>query len=498
MSAARALATLTAPVDVAVWDAYDGAVTQRRREQLAARGIRVELGPWRDDLLERPRARTVVKSPGVAPSAAPVVGALARGIPVIDELELARRRIRRQLVAVTGTDGKSTTCALLAHAVGAPGEPLEVAGNTQFGPPLSAVARDGGPVIVETSSYQLEFSSPAFADLAVLTSLTPEHLFRHATMERYAQAKRRLFLGDGRAVRRAVVNVDGAIGRRLAEDLAGAGSEVLTVGSRPPADLLLLDADWGLQRGWLRARCQGQTLELEHRLPGRHNAANVLVALATCDLLGLERARVLAALGETPGVPGRWEVIGADTPLPVVVDFAHSAAAIRSVLLTARRIVAERPGARVHTVLGSGGGGGGGGSGQRAEPLGRALGRFGDRVAVTESNSRGVPREDLIEAMARAAQEEAAAVEVVPSRREAIRTALLGATAGDLVLILGRGSMPRLLSDPAGGGPSFDDREVVREELARIAGAGLSDRTSARAPDGPVPGRSTPSPSARP
>ena len=457
--AGRSAAEALGPQGVCVWDAHDGPETRRREPALRARGARVVLGPWRRQLLEEIEPGTVVKSPGVPAAAAPVRDARDAGLPVIDELELGRRLMRRRLVAVTGTDGKSTTSALIAAMLG-PGVP--VAGNTEFGPPLSACPPAGGPVVVEVSSYQLEFSAPAFPDLAVLTNLTEEHLHRHGSMAGYAAVKRRLFLGAGRAVPLAVVNTGQAFGRDLSDELEAGGTTVARVGWEAGDPYRVLDARSHRGGARLRVLAAGRELVVETRLPGRHNAENALAALAAADLLGVPRTASVAALAGFGGVPGRWERMAPGRPVEVVVDFAHTPAGLRAALGTARELVG--PAGRVTVVVSAGGATTPGKRG----PLGATAGTHADRVVVTEAGLGGDPREHVIGALVAGAAGTPADLDVVPDRRAAIRAALAGARPGDLVLVADRGARPRFVTDPAGGGVPWDDRLVVAEELARL------------------------------
>ncbi len=465
VSAAEALAARVPTSKIRVWDVHDGSETRRRCARLAGCGVEVELGPWRRELVRGPTPGTVVKSPGVPAECEAVRDALARGVPVLDELELGHRLSRRQLIAVTGTDGKSTVCALLAHALGGEGGPLPVAGNTDFGSPLSSLAAEGGPAVIEASSYQLEFCAQPFSELAVLTNLTAEHLHRHHTMSDYGAAKRRLFIGGARTVPLAAVNVDSTFGRELAQDLRAAGATVATFGSTKHAQYRVLNATWDAAGARL---CLGTpsdgVLRLSTRLPGWHNAENIAAALAACDLLGMARGDSLPALKNMPGVPGRWERVGCDQPFDVVVDFAHTVAGLRQTLLTARQVVAARNTA-VHLVLCAGGANNPG----KRRPLGAAASELADRVVITEGNGRGEPPEQVIAALLAGWREDRQMPEVVTDRRSAIRRALAGALPGDIVIIMGRGAMPTLLADRSGGGSAFDDRCVAREELISMA-----------------------------
>lgn len=446
---------------VCIWDEADTPRTRSLRPRLAAQGIRVELGRWDARLLEALRPGTVVKSPGLDPGAPPVAAACRAGIPVVDELELGWRGARRELVAVTGTDGKSTVCALLARALGAPGAPVPVAGNTETGPPLSALAPEGETAVVEVSSYQLQFSEPR-PRLAVLTNLSPEHLGRFGSLSRYVDAKRRLFLRERWAVPVAVLHADSEPCRRLGADLAATGTEVITFGRTPGAAWRVREQRWDLEGATVGLETPHGALTAVTRLPGPHNADNAAAALAAADALGVGLDHALAALATEPGVPGRWECVSGAAPFDVIVDFAHTPAGLEALLATARQIARERE-SRLHLVLGINGATG---TANRVA-LGRAAGRGADRVVVTETDDLGGERPERVMAvLARHAREACAEVDIVPERRAAIRRAIADAACGDLVLLHGRGAEARFKVD----GPPFDDRAVAREELARALG----------------------------
>jgi UDP-N-acetylmuramoyl-L-alanyl-D-glutamate--2,6-diaminopimelate ligase len=440
---------------VTVWDEHDGPATRARRERLQARGVRVLLEPWEPALLDG--ARLVVKSPGVPHDAAPVRDALRAGLLVIDELDLGRRLTRRPLVAVTGTDGKSTVCALVAGALG---DGVPVVGNTDFGVPLSALPAGDGPAVVEASSYQAEFCTEPFATLAVLTNVTRDHMHRHRTIADYAAIKRRLFIGGGRVVGKAVVSADSEPAGALARELAAAGCEVATFGVAGGAGYRVLDASWDERTAHATIAAPNGDVAVRSRLPGRHNAANVAAAIAASDLLGVPRAHTLATIGASSGVPGRWEHVDEGQPFSAIVDFAHTVAGLEAVLRTARAI-ADRTGARVLHACSAGGGT----DPSKRGPYGRLASTLADRVVVTEGAGRGEPRERVIAAILAGAAPAGTPLEVIPDRRDAIRAVLSGAEPGDIVLVTGRGAMARLISHTSGEGLVFDDRVVVREEL---------------------------------
>jgi UDP-N-acetylmuramoyl-L-alanyl-D-glutamate--2,6-diaminopimelate ligase len=385
-------------------------------------------------------------------------------VPVIDELELGWRLGRSPLLAVTGTNGKTTVCALLRHALATSGISSVLGGNTEEGAPLSALADQDAPVVGEVSSYQLEGTSDLLPELAIFTNLRPEHLHRHGTMENYLAAKRKLFVQDEQCVSRAAVNTDEPWGRRLSVDISARGGQVITFGSGPNADVRVLRSASSVARSVVRLSVMDRLLEVE-TLPGRHNAENLAAAVAGCVALGMPATAAAEAMRGATGVPGRWERIVRGQSFDAIVDFAHTPDALEAVLSLGRELVAKRGRGRVHAVLCAGGGN----NPAKRVPMGRATARLADRIIVTEGNGRGEPAPQVIAGLLEGirAERRKPQVDVVEDRRDAIRAGLRGASAGDVVLILGRGRMPRLLSGHSGEGRPFDDRDVVAEELER-------------------------------
>ncbi|HEY7370343.1 MAG TPA: UDP-N-acetylmuramoyl-L-alanine--D-glutamate ligase, partial [Thermoanaerobaculia bacterium] len=177
---------------------------------LAARGASLHLGGQREGFLDG--AGWLALSPGVPPTHAAVVEAKRRGLPVYAEIEIAWRLAEAQTrgnrwVAVTGTNGKSTTTSWIADMLRRAGRPVALAGN--IGVPLSDFLAERTPrdFVCEVSSFQLESIERFRADVAVLTNVTPDHLDRYADMDAYAAAKARVFENQ-RAEDAAVVNAD--------------------------------------------------------------------------------------------------------------------------------------------------------------------------------------------------------------------------------------------------------------------------------------------------
>ena len=271
----------------------------------------VVLGPWDERLLDG--VALVVKSPGVPSDAAPVRSARARGARVISEIELAVRLLPNPLVGVTGTNGKTTTTALLGAMLAAGGVPVEVAGN--IGRPLTSLigsVRREAWIVCELSSFQLEDVETLRPRVAVLTNLEPDHLDRHGGLDEYEAAKLRVFELQGPG--------DTAVVPRGFRDVPGAARRIEFAADDP--------------------------LPVEPRIRGVHNRENAAAATAAAREIGVDDEAIARALETFPGVEHRIEEVATiDGVLYVNDSKATNAAA-------ALRALASFPGRRKHVILG--------------------------------------------------------------------------------------------------------------------------------------------------
>ena len=275
--------------------------------RLREAGVEVRLDASGVDLAAR--ARTLIKSPGV-PQDAPVVrAARARGTAVLGELELAWRLIPNEFVAVTGTNGKTTTTEWIGHVHREAGLPVAVAGNV--GTAASSLVLDRGlpddaVVVCEASSFQLEDTLAFSPDAAVLLNLSEDHLDRHGTYGDYVAAKLRIFANQGNddvAVAPADLPVD---------DLGGCARRV-TFGAGPGPDL----SERARHLWW------GETLLLatdEIALPGAHNVENAMATAAVCLARGVDPEAVAAGLRTFAGVRHRLESVATTAGVTWVND----------------------------------------------------------------------------------------------------------------------------------------------------------------------------------
>ncbi|UCE20581.1 MAG: UDP-N-acetylmuramoyl-L-alanine--D-glutamate ligase [Gemmatimonadota bacterium] len=270
-------------------------------EKLERQGVHIEWGGHPDTLLEG--AEYVVISPGVPQNVPVVQRAHERGIPVVGEIEVASWFCRAPIIAVTGSNGKTTTTALLGELFTGDGWVVTVAGN--IGSPFSDSADSIPPegiAVVEVSSFQLETIVAFRPEVSVLLNLSPDHLDRYAGYEAYVAAKARIFENqDERDV--AVLNADdsGVMG------LAGQISAKIVPFS------IARDLEEGVfvSGGVLTARLSGQEEQMcsveEIRVPGPHNLSNVAAALAVSKTKGLGTSKLRKVLRTFAGVEHRLE-----------------------------------------------------------------------------------------------------------------------------------------------------------------------------------------------
>jgi UDP-N-acetylmuramoylalanine--D-glutamate ligase len=260
------------------------------------------------------RIGVVVKSPGVPAQAAVIKAARERGIPVLGELELAWRLLENEFVAVTGTNGKTTTVELIGHIYREAALPVAVAGNV--GTALSSLVGSldaAATVVCEASSFQLEDTLEFAPQAAVLLNIAPDHLDRHGTIEAYSAAKLEAFARQ-RAEDVAVLP------RELVERLAWAGAKSATsaAGERAdpiPGEARRVDFGWDSSAAlfeldgelWWEGR--GLIALSELRLRGRHNVENAMAAAAVCLARGIDADAVRAGLRSFEGVAHRLEEI---------------------------------------------------------------------------------------------------------------------------------------------------------------------------------------------
>jgi UDP-N-acetylmuramoyl-L-alanyl-D-glutamate--2,6-diaminopimelate ligase len=392
---------------------------------------------------------------------------------------------RLDVVATTGTNGKTSTAWWTAQALSALGRRCGVVGTLGIGePPSAAAGGEAGtvrftglttpdPVTLHAAfrdfadagfkACALEASSigvdeqrlnAAAIDVALFTNFTRDHLDYHGTMEGYWAAKRRLFHWPG--LKAAALNVDDPQIAALAAELADSGLDLWTVSVEGPARLQALDLRY--EHGGLAFEVQeaGQTVPVRSRLIGDYNASNLLVVLAGLRALGVPLAEAAAVVPRLTPVPGRMQRVGEGAP-EVVVDYAHTPDALDKVLRALRPLATAR-GGRLWCVFGCGGD-----RDASKRPLMGAIAEAGaDRVVVTSDNPRSEAPQ-LILAQIVAGLAHPGAARVVEDRRAAIAQTVRNAAPADVVLIAGKGHED--YQEIAGVKHPFSDVEEARRVL---------------------------------
>ena len=296
-----------------VWAWDDDATARRRLFDLGLAPLDLSETDWS-------AVTALVMSPGIAhtfPAPHPAAAAAkAAGVPLISDVELLyRAQSAARFLAVTGTNGKSTTTALLGHILKQGGYTVQVGGN------LGPAALDFAPLdktgiyVLELSSYQLELLDRARFDGALLLNITPDHLERHGGFEGYAAAKQSLF-SRIRPGGWSVVSVDDAPGRKIHE---AAGGYVVPISTEQR-----LPHGVSAQQPTLSATLAYEPerrLELNYpRLPGRHNRQNIAGAYALARAVGMPHGAIAKAIGSFPGLAHRQEWVAQTDGVTIVND----------------------------------------------------------------------------------------------------------------------------------------------------------------------------------
>ncbi len=390
-----------------------------------------------------------------------------------------------RVAGITGTNGKTTTAFLVRHILeesgtrtGLLGTVKRVVGGTEAeverttpeAVDLQATFREmlnagDEACAMEVSSHALRLGRTIGINfgVAVFTNLTQDHLDFHSDMEDYFEAKRLLFEGEGHPPV-AVINLDDPYGARLAREIGGEYGDGLVTFSGEGVDATLRAVEIEFDSGGSRFVVEGPFGEapVTMPLPGDFNVANALAAIGAATALGADPAEAARSLEHAGRVPGRMEPIDSEHGFAVLVDYAHTPDSLQNVLLAARRLTPE-PG-RVICVFGCGGDR----DRQKRPLMGEIAARLADVPVVTSDNPRSEEPAAIVGEIL-AGMEERDDVRVEVDRREAIRYALELATAGDTVIIAGKGhEQGQEFSE--GQKIPFDDRDVARAELEVVGG----------------------------
>ena len=309
LAAARAL--LAGGAEVALWDENPKSRAAAEAEGLPL--VDFATADWS-------RFAALMLSPGVPLShPAPhwtVERAKAAGVEIVGDIELFARTVnaapehkRPKIVAVTGTNGKSTTTALIGHVCAQAGRDVRIGGNIGIGV-LDLEDMHGGAVyVLEMSSYQLDLTSSLHADVTVILNISPDHLERHGTMENYVAAKRRILMNQGKGDT-AVIGVDDAWGQQICTEITAANRRTIVPISATKAmgrGVYVLN---GLLYDATGERAQEVAdLNRARSLPGRHNWQNAAAAYAAAKGLGIDPQEAAEHLLTFPGLAHRMETV---------------------------------------------------------------------------------------------------------------------------------------------------------------------------------------------
>jgi UDP-N-acetylmuramoyl-L-alanyl-D-glutamate--2,6-diaminopimelate ligase len=380
-----------------------------------------------------------------------------------------------RLVAVTGTNGKTTTTSVVDAIVRASGAKTGLFGTIAYHTPLGdypapnttpesvdlqgflAEIRDAGGkyAVLEASSHSLAMDRlwGCHFQAAVFTNLTREHLDYHKTFEDYFEAKKRLFEGTGSgAPEVGVVNTDDEYGKRM----VGVAKNTVTYGLETDADITTKKFQLTFDGLNFTAHTPNGKVNVVSRLVGRINVYNLLAAIGAAQALGLSNEVIESGIRNLESVSGRFQRIDLGQPFFVIVDYAHTDDALENLIRTAREL---NPKGRIITLFGCGGL-----KDRTKRPvMGEVTGRLSDLTILSSDNPRTEDPLKIISDIIVGLQKTAGKYLIEPDREKAIGVAMDEARAGDIVLLAGKGHENyQILADHT---LQFDDREMARHAL---------------------------------
>ena len=380
-----------------------------------------------------------------------------------------------QLVAVTGTNGKTTTTSLIDSIIKASGAKTGLFGTIAYHTPLRdypapnttpesvdlqgflAEIRDAGGryAVLEASSHSLSMDRlwGCHFVAAVFTNLTREHMDYHKTFEDYFAAKLRLFEGTGAgAPDVAVVNTDDEYGKRL----TGLAKNVVSYGLDSAAQLTTKKFQLTFSGLSFTAQTPNGKVQVESSLVGRINVYNILAAIGAAQALGLSNEVIEAGIRNLKNVSGRFQPINLGQPFAVIVDYAHTDDALENLIRTAREL---NPKGRIITLFGCGGG-----KDRTKRPvMGEVSGRLSDLTILSSDNPKMEDPLKIISDIVVGLQKTSGKYVIEANREKAIGQAMDEARPGDMILLAGKGHENyQIVGDQT---LPFDDREVAQRAL---------------------------------
>jgi UDP-N-acetylmuramoyl-L-alanyl-D-glutamate--2,6-diaminopimelate ligase len=380
-----------------------------------------------------------------------------------------------RLVAVTGTNGKTTTTSLVDSIIRASGAKTGLFGTIAYHTPLGdypapnttpesadlqgflAEIREGGGkyAVLEASSHSLSMDRlwGCHFSAAVFTNLTREHMDYHQTFDDYFAAKLRLFQGTGAGVPDvAVINIDDAYGKKL----VGLAKNAVTYGLEAAAQLTTKKFQLSFSGLSFAAQTPKGKVQVESALVGRINVYNILAAIGAAQALGLSNEVIETGIRNLKNVSGRFQPIDLGQPFAVIVDYAHTDDALENLIRTAREL---NPKGRIITLFGCGGG-----KDRTKRPImGEVSGRLSDLTILSSDNPKMEDPLKIISDIVVGLQKANGKYVIEPDRQKAIGLAMDEAHSGDMVLLAGKGHENyQIIGDQT---LPFDDRDAARRAL---------------------------------
>lgn len=380
-----------------------------------------------------------------------------------------------RLVAVTGTNGKTTTTSVIDAIIKTSKAKTGLFGTIAYETPAGkypapnttpesvdlqgflAEIRDAGGkfATLEASSHSLTMErlwGCHFA-AAVFTNLTREHMDYHKTFEDYFAAKKTLFTGTGAGVPdTAIINIDDQYGQQL----LGLAKKTVTYGLDALANITTKKFQLAFHGLTFTAQTPNGKIQITSSLVGRINVYNILAAIGAAQALGISNDTIEAGIRNLESVSGRFQRIDLGQPFLVIVDYAHTDDALESLIRTAREL---NPKGRIITLFGCGG------SKDRTKRpvMGEVTGRLSDLTILSSDNPRQEDPLKIISDIIVGVQKTSGKYVIEPDREKAIGLAMDEARAGDIVLLAGKGHENyQILADRT---LEFDDREMARRAL---------------------------------
>jgi UDP-N-acetylmuramoyl-L-alanyl-D-glutamate--2,6-diaminopimelate ligase len=382
-----------------------------------------------------------------------------------------------QLIAVTGTNGKTTTASLIDSVLRISGAKTGMFGTIAYHTPLGkypapnttpesldlqgflAEIRDAGGkyAVMEASSHALVMDRlwGCHFQSAVFTNLTRDHLDFHKNFEDYFAAKRRLFEGTGAgAPDTAMLNADDPYSKRL----RGLARQTLTYGMENTSDITAKKVQLSFSGLQFTAHSPQGKLQITSSLVGRINLYNILAAIGAAQAAGISNEIIERGIRALENVAGRFQPVDMGQPFLAFVDFAHTDDALENLIKTAREL---NPEGRIITLFGCGGG-----KDRTKRPImGEASGRLSDLTILTNDNPRQEDPLKIISDIVVGLQKSSGKYLIEPDREKAIGLAFDEARAGDIVLLAGKGHEDyQVLADKT---LAWDDRAVAQQELRK-------------------------------